>query len=96
MKRTFLAKCNYNNIMPEVRHRPVIPHTVFKYNYLSIKIKNLCYFSLSQLLILLPLLIRVSWTPMNLLTYCLSVQVAEIHSNSERASLLIYHYFSYI
>lgn len=82
--------------MPEVRHRPVIPHTVFKYNYLSIKIKNLCYFSLSQLLILLPLLIRVSWAPMKLLTYCLSVQVAEIHSNSERAPLLICHYFSYI
>lgn len=38
--------------MPEVRHKPVIPHTVFKYNYLSIQIKNLCYFSISQLLIL--------------------------------------------
>lgn len=57
VERTFLAKCNYDVIMPEVRHRPVIPHTVFKYNYLSIKVKNVCYLSLSQLLILLPLII---------------------------------------
>lgn len=67
-----LAKCNYNIIMPEVRHRLVIPCTVFKYNYLSIKIKNLCYFSFSQLLILLPLIIWVIMTPVNLVTYSFS------------------------
>lgn len=72
MKRTFLAKHNYTNIMPEVRHRPMIQYTVFKYNYLSIKIKNPCYFSLSQLLIFLSLLIRLIPTPLNLLTYSFS------------------------
>lgn len=35
MKKTFLAKCNYNIVVPEVRHRPVILQYLNSITYLS-------------------------------------------------------------